>query len=305
MAIRWLLLVLLAACSVLLVVRWWTGVRDQRASTAVPEPADRLRPPTLVHIAIGFVTNFFDTLGIGSFATTTALYRLFGLVEDERIPGTMIAGHALPMLVQAFLFIGVVPVDPVTLILTIVACVVGGWFGAGVVTRLPRRKIQIGMAMALCVAAVLMAMSNLGLFPGAGNAIGLEGLKLLVAVVMSVVFGALLTIGIGNHGPSLVFFSLLGMEPRSAFPIMMGSGGFVAMLAGMRFIGRKRYHLQAALGLTIGGIPGVLIAGLVVRSLPLTTLRWLVVLVVVYAALSMVRSATLDGRAKTALDATA
>ncbi len=46
-----------------------------------------------------------------------------------------------------------------------------------------------------------------------------------------------------------------------------------------------------ALALTLGGIPGVLLAAYVVKSLPLTTIRWLVVVVVLYAALSMLNAA--------------
>ena len=295
--IRTLLLALLIVCASVLVVRWWMSVRAMLASGETPDPADALRAPTAVDLAIGFVTNFFDTLGIGSFATTTTLFKLFHLVPDERIPGTMIVGHALPMIAQAFIFFTVIQVDPMTLVVLIAGCVVGGWFGAGVVSRLSRRAIQLGMGAALIAAAVFMAMSNLGWFPGGGTAFGLHGLVFAVAVVFNVAMGALLTIGIGNYGPSLVFFSLLGMEPRAAFPIMMGSGGFVAMLAGMRFIGKKRYHLRAALGLTVGGIPGALVAGLIVKSLSLNTVRWMVVVVVLYTAVTMIRAAIRESRA--------
>jgi uncharacterized membrane protein YfcA len=295
--IRSLLLGLLIACALVLVVRWWMSVRATRSSGRTPDPADALRAPTPTDIAIGFVTNFFDTLGIGSFATTTTLFKLFNLVPDERIPGTMIVGHALPMIVQAFIFIGVINVDPGNLVLLIAGGLLGGWLGAGVVARLSRRPIQVGMGLALIVASVFMAMSNLGLFPGGGTAFALSAPKLAIALVSNIVLGALLTIGIGNYGPSLILFSLLGMEPRAAFPIMMGSGGFVAMLAGTRFIGRKRYHLRAALGLTIGGIPGALVAGLIVKSLSLTTVRWMVVVVVLYTAATMLRAAILESRA--------
>ena len=47
------------------------------------------RQPSVPQVLIGFVTNFFDTLGIGSFATTTTLYKLTQMVPDERLPGTL------------------------------------------------------------------------------------------------------------------------------------------------------------------------------------------------------------------------
>ena len=108
--------------------------------------SQRAAAPGLIHIVIGFVTNFFDTLGIGSFATTTSTYKLLGLVPDERIPGTMLVGHTLPVVVQAFAFISIVSVDRTLLVSLIVAMMAGGWLGAGVVSRLPRRVIQLGMA---------------------------------------------------------------------------------------------------------------------------------------------------------------
>ena len=250
-----------------------------------------IRPPGRTEIAVGFVTNFFDTLGIGSFATTTVAYKVLRLVPDERIPGTMIVGHALPVIAQAFIFIAVVKVDLMLLLSMVAASVVGGWLGAGVVSRLPRRPIQIGMGVALLAAALFMAMSQLGWFPGGGTATSLPAPAFVLAVLVNFVLGALLMLGIGNYGPCLVLLSLLGMDPRTAFPIMMSTGALVLVVGGFKFIEAGRYDLRAALGLALGGIPAVLIAGLIVKSLPLGVLRWLVVTVVIYAAVSMLRSA--------------
>lgn len=250
--------------------------------------------PTLVQIAIGFVTNFFDTLGIGSFATTTSAFKALRIVPDENIPGTMIVGHAIPALTQALIFIAVVNVDATVLLSLIIATLVGGWLGAGVVTRLPRRPIQIGMGTGLLLAAGFMLMTQLGLFPGGGAALGLSTAKLVIASLLFALFGSLLMIGIGSYAPSLIVLSFLGMDPRAAFPVMMGSAAMVLAAGGVRFVARSRYSIPAALGLMIGGIPAVLIAGLIVKSLPLSVLRWVVVAVVIYAALSMLRSARRD-----------
>jgi uncharacterized membrane protein YfcA len=129
------------------------------------------------------------------------------------------------------------------------------------------------------------------MFPGGGAALTLTPGKLLIALVANFFLGALLMLGIGNYAPSLILFSLLGMDPRAAFPIMMSSGAMMAMAGGLRFMKAGRFDTRAALGLTLGGIPGVLLAGLVVRSLPLSVLRWMVVVVVAYAATMMLRSA--------------
>ena len=247
--------------------------------------------PNAVGLLIGFVTNFFDTLGIGSFATTTAAFRLLRSVPDELIPGTLLVGHALPVIAQALIFITVVEVNAAQMAILIACCVAGGWIGAGVVSGFSRRTVQLAMGVALTAAAVLMAVGMLGLIPAGGTATTFPPRAFAIAVAVSIVLGALLTVGIGNYAPSLIIFSLLGMDPRAAFPIMMGSGAFVATIAGVRFVAKGRFDRRAALGLALGGIPGVLLAAWVVQSLPLDALRWLVVIVVVYSAISLLRSA--------------
>jgi len=278
-----MLLGALTASGVLLVVYWVITARRLSGSGTGGTPASP-------HLAIGFVTNFFDTLGIGSFAPTTAVFRLLGLVPDELIPGTLIVGHALPVLTQAMFFVSAVEVDPLQMILLIVVCVAGGWLGAGVVTRLSRRAVQLAIGGALLTAALFMLLGMLGQIPTGGTALALTPRALVVALVINFALGALLTLGIGNYAPSLIMFSLLGMDPRAAFPIMMGSGAFVATIAGVRFLSAARFHRRAALGLTIGGIPGVIVAAWLVQSLPLAALRWLVLVVVTYAALTLLRA---------------
>jgi uncharacterized membrane protein YfcA len=257
------------------------------ASTARPAPLELL---------IGFVTNFFDTLGIGSFAPTTAWFKLQRVVPDERIPGTLNVGHTPPVIVQAFIFIAIIQVDMLTLTAMIAASVAGAWFGAGVVANLPRRAIQVGMGFALLIAAVTFTAANLGYAPVGGETLGLRGPALAIAIVTSLILGALMTLGIGMYAPSMIVVSALGMNPVVAFPIMMGSCAFLMPAAAMRFLREGAFDMRASLGLAIGGLPAVLIAAFLVRSLPLTTLRWLVVVVVSYAAVTMLRSAWVERR---------
>jgi uncharacterized membrane protein YfcA len=260
----------------------------------------RLRPSGR-ELLVGFVTNFFDTLGIGSFAPTTAWYKLQHLVPDERIPGTLNVGHTPPVIVQAFIFIAIVAVDPVTLIAIIGAAAVGAWFGAGIVAGWPRRQVQLVMGVALLVAAGLFLMQLAGAGPAGGQALGLSGGRLLVALAGSVALGALMEAGIGFYAPCMILISVLGMDPRSAFPIMMGACAFLMPAGSLRFLARGSYARGAALGLALGGLPAVLIAAYLVRSLPLTALRWLVIAVVLYAAISMLRSARVERAAELAV----
>jgi len=251
--------------------------------------------PTWLGVAIGFVTNFFDTLGIGSFAPTTALFKFFKTAPDEEIPGTLNVGHLLPTIVEALAYIALVKVDPLTLVLMIVAAVAGSYFGAGIVARLPRRGVQVGMGVALLVAAAFFVAKEEAFNP-AGASLGLTGWTLAFAVFANFWLGALMTLGIGMYAPAMILVGLLGMNPKAAFPIMMGSCAFLMPTAGARFLRLDRYTLKAALGLTLGGIPGVLIAAFIVKSLDVYWLRWGVVFVVVIAAAMMLHSAYSERR---------
>jgi uncharacterized membrane protein YfcA len=247
--------------------------------------------PSPLQAFVGFFTNFFDTLGIGSFATTTTIFKLTKMVDDRLVPGTLNTGHALPTIAQALIYIAIVTVDCKTLVLLIAAAVAGAWLGAGIVSGFSRRAVQIGMGTALFIAAGFMLASQLQLLPGGGTALALDGVKLGVGLAINFMLGALMTLGIGLYAPCMIMISLLGMDPTAAFPIMMGSCAFLMPIGGLQFVRKGGYDLRAAVGLAIGGIPGVLIAAFIVKSLPLYAVRWLVVVVVVYTASMLLRSA--------------
>lgn len=253
--------------------------------------------PTCVQLLIGFVTNFFDTLGIGNFAPTTAAYRFLRIVPDALIPGTMNVGHTLPVVAMAYVFIGVVAVDATTLVVMIAAAILGSWLGAGVVTRLPRRAIQVGMGIAMLTAAALFTMAHVDAIPVGGEALALDPTGLTIAAVCVAAFGALQTIGIGLYAPCMILVALLGMNPKAAFPIMMGACAFLMPVASARFIRRDKYHHRAALGLTLGGLPAVFLAAYVVKSLPIAGLRWLVIVVSAYTGMTMLLARGDDDRA--------
>ena len=279
------LFITLAAVAATFLVAWGRRLRVEH------RPSWRM-------LAVGAVTNFFDTLGIGSFATTTALYKIVPelqrMVSDRLIPGTLNVGHTLPAITQAFIFIAIIAVDMRTLVSIIAAAVLGAWLGAGRVAKWNKQTVRIAMGLALIAAASLMTASQLGIVPSGGEALGLSGTRLGVAVAISMVLGALMTMGIGYYGPCLIMISLLGMSPRTAFPIMMGACAFLMPVASMRFLRADAYEPRAALGLTIGGIPAVLIAAFIVKSLPLSAIRWLVVVVVLYAAGLLLYSAAAE-----------
>jgi uncharacterized membrane protein YfcA len=246
--------------------------------------------PLISEYPVGLILAFFDTLGIGSFAPTTAVLKLQKNIADELIPGTLNIGLNAAAMLEMIIMVSVIVIDPVLLMATILSAALGAWIGAGVVNRMPRAAIQLAMGAALLIAGCVFAATNLHLMPGGGTAITLIGWRFAVAVAVNFVLGALMSVGIGLYAPCMICVTLLGLHPLAAFPIMMGACGLVQPAAALQFFRSGRYGFGTSLALTIGSIPGVLLAAFVVRQLPLTSLRWLVVLVVVYAAITMLRS---------------
>ncbi len=286
--IRTSLLIALGILAGAYMIFWTVASRTSKTDATSGPKTPR---PGAFGLGIGLITNFFDTLGIGSFATTTSIFKLRKIVPDRVIPGTLSVGHTLPTMLQAVIYMSIVQVGLKVLLPMIAASVAGAWLGAGIVAGWPRRAVQLGMGGALLVAATLMFMTQLGLFPGGGDALSIEGARLWIAVIGNFALGALMTLGIGLYAPCMIMIALLGMNPKAAFPIMMGSCAFLMPFASARFIRKKSYDLRVALGLAIGGLPGVLVAAYIVKSLPLTAVRWLVVVVVLYAAAMLLRGA--------------
>jgi uncharacterized membrane protein YfcA len=252
--------------------------------------------PSAYDVLVGAVTDFLDTLGIGSFATSAALFKLRRSVPDRLIPGTLNVGHALPTVAEALIYIAIIRVERATLLLMIAAAMAGAWLGAGRVARWSKRRVQLGMGIALLWAVLLLVTQQLGLLPVGADALGLHGARLAIGVGCNFALGALMTLGVGLYAPCMIVVSLLGMNPTAAFPIMMGSCALLMPVASVRFIASRAYSPSAAVGLTVGGIPAVLLAAWVVRSLPLHAVRLLVIVVVAYAAITMLRSATVRSR---------
>ena len=265
-------------------------VRAALASSAVPR---------LEAVALGAITNFFDTLGVGSFAPTMAWFKFRGLVPDRLIPSTMLVGHTLPAVAQAIIFLVLlgVLVDPALLFGCVLALLMGGLLGVSLVIRAKVWVVQLVVGIALILAAIMYALTNLHLMPGGGTATGLPLPLMAIAIAANFLFGILLNFGIGNYAPTLVMLSLMGMDPRLSFPIMAAGAALTATGASLRYISIGAIDLRIATGIALGGIPAVLVAAFIVKSMSLELLRWLVVCVVLYAAVVMLRAAVNGSRA--------
>jgi len=253
-----------------------------------------------ITLGIGFIVNFFDTLGIGSFAPTTALLKFFKQTKDRIIPGTLNVGCTVPVVLEAFIFIAVIEVEIVTLVSMLAAATAGAYLGAGVVAKFDERKVQLVMGFALLATAFLMTSGQMGWTAslGTGEAIGLTGGKLVFAIIANFILGALMTAGVGLYAPCMALVYMLGMTPRVAFPIMMGSCAFLMPVASIKFIKEAAYDRKASMAITIAGSVGVFIAAYLVKSMPISVLTWLVIGVILYTSLTMLKSAAKNKKAE-------
>jgi len=236
---------------------------------------------------IGFVVNFFDVLGIGAFAPQTALLKFTKQTADKLIPGTMNVANTLPVLIQAIIFIQVVEVEPLTLIVMFLTAMGGAILGADIIGKLSERNIRLTISVALLITAGFMFANKMQWIKGEGVAIGIHGWKLVIAGVVNFILGAMMTAGVGLYAPCMALVYLLGLSPQVAFPIMMGSCAFLMPPASYKFIKSGAYNKKAALGMAIPSILAVLIAAFIIKSMPLDTLRWLVLIIIVYTSVSM------------------
>ena len=249
--------------------------------------------PGLEAVALGAVANFFDTLGIGSFAPTMTWLKFRKLVPDRMIPSTMLVGYTPPSIVQALIFLVLlgVFVDPLLLVGCVIMLVAGALLGAPLVARTNVRIVQLAVAGALLCAASFYALANLNIMPGGGTATSLPVPLMIAAILANFVFGVLLNFGVGNYAPTLAMLSLMDMDPRLSFPIMAAGASIAGTAASAQCIRLGTIDVKIATGLAIGGIPAVLVAAFIVKGLSVELLRWLVIVVVVYAAMVMLRTA--------------
>ena len=292
-----MLLALLVPLGLSILLFSFVLVRAAIAERAVPTPESMI---------LGAIVSFFDTLGIGSFAPTTAWMKFRKLVPDRLIPPTLVVGLTPPAMAESVIFLLLlgVKVDPVLLFGCALAVLLGGLIGAPLVTRTRTWVVQMVVAIALVLAAIAYTMTNLHLMPGGGTAASLPPTLTILAIVANFIFGILLNYGVGNYAPTLITLSLMGMNPRLIFPIMAAGAAVMGAGACVRHIQMGKMDLRVVVGLGIGGIPAVLVAAYIVKEMDLEMLRWLVIVVVLYAAAVMGRASWLGRREHKAEPAT-
>ena len=236
---------------------------------------------------LGIVSQFLGTFGISDFAFNAVAFRLTKTVEDKKIPETLNAACVVPVAFMALAYITVIKVDVFTLVVLIIAQTTGSYLTPRIVVKLPVRRIRIGIAVGLLCAAAFILAGKLQLIPSGGDLTGLPGIKLAVAAAAVFIYGALNNIGIGSYAPTMATVYALGIDPRVAFPIMMGGCTFSCAVGAMEFIRLGGYSRKPTLWISIAGLVGVAAAVYLVKRMDVDVIKWVVFVVVLYAALDL------------------
>ena len=249
----------------------------------------------MIAALLGFVTNFFDTLGIGSFAPQTIVYKLCHMVKDDTyIPGTLNTANTIPVMFEGLIFLSIVEVEPKTLAILFITSVIGGVLGAKIESRLPVKKVQLVIAAALGMTAIFMVLRQAGILDsmGAANtATGLSGLSLVLAALALVIVGMGQALGVGFYAPCMAVVYFFGMDPLVSFPIMMGACAAVMPTSSITYVKEGKYERVLSIIITVTGIAGVAVAAFLVKNIDKSILTWIVVVVVIIASITTFKQA--------------
>lgn len=234
-----------------------------------------------------FFLFLLSALGISDYAISEAVYPKTHWVPTKKLPGTLSVQCTIPAAIMALAFVKSVKLDILTLIIPIICQALGSYIFPRFAVRLPVKTIKRIMAIGLLLAGFFIVAGKVGWVPAGGAATGLHGWKLLVLALLTFLAGCLNTIGIGSYSIVMVTVYMLGMNPIASYPIMMGASGFSVPLGSSQFVKMGAYSRKISLFTSIFGSLGVLVAVFFVKNLNISVLQWIVVVVVVYSAVTM------------------
>jgi len=246
-----------------------------------------------------FIIFLLSTFGVSDFAIGASLYPRMKWVDEKKLPGTLNTACVIPVAVMALAYISSIQVGIATLIIAVVAQVIGAYVSPRYVVKLPVNIIKRFISVGLLVAAAMILAGKFNLMPSGGDAVSLTGFKLVLLGVLSLIYGALNNIGIGSYALTMATVYALGLNPGVAFPIMMGACTFSVPVGSMQFIKFDSYSRKITLFASTAGVIGVLVAAFVVKSMDVSALQWLVAAVILYSAVTMIMSTLKETKIET------
>lgn len=213
---------------------------------------------------LGFITNFFDFLGIGSYAPQMIVMKK-DIEKNYFLPGTLTVANFLPVLLETIIGISIIKVEPLTLIILPLAASIGGYLGAKVTNAKNSRKINKVLIVVLLLSGIFLIANAFEVYPLNNIETNLYGLddnpiKLLIVIVGFFILGILQSFGLGIYAPGFALLGVLGVSYIAILPINMLSSVCLSTTASFEFLSKKKYIKPIAATITIFGVLGVTFA---------------------------------------------
>ncbi len=245
---------------------------------------ERLSSLSQIKIAfIGFVSNFLDTIGIGSFAIIIAIRNLLGIMPDDvRLIGTMNIQAMVTALVQALIFLHFIPLDIITLLVSIAMIALGGFLSGLIAVRIDKKIVHIVMLIAFIITGVLLFLSQINVLEIGGTGTAIRGTKLIIFAIFMLVSGTLPAFGVGYYSLIKASIFLFGVNPIVSFPIMASASAFQMPVTSATFIVKGKFYFKSTIILAIFGTLGVFMAVPIITAVNTYTLKWILLGIVIY-----------------------
>ena len=248
--------------------------------------------PWIKQAIFSFFLYFFTAFGVSDFTVSTVVYTKTGWVDIKKLPGTLNAQGISSLLITSLAYINSVEIDILTLVPFLLLCAFGSWMGPRVSIKLKSWCLKYFMAGGLFVAGVFMLCSQLNILNIGGTLVGLHGIKLICLWVFGFLLGFIRTFGVATHPltMSAVYFS--GLNPISAYPLMMGSSALANPVAAIQFVRLGAYERRTVLLGCSAGAVGSFVAVHIVKSMNVQLIMWLILGIVLLSSIDLFNQAT-------------
>ena len=232
---------------------------------------------------------FFATMGVSDFVMNTLFLRKFRLVDDKRLPGSLLSSATLPLAAAAVIYAVSAEVDPRLLLLCVVCQGAGNFLGGRLVAGFDGRRIKRLVGFAMLVSAVFLLLRLLGVGGEGGNLTTLPPARMAILGVCAFLLGMGNMIGMGAKAPYFSLLLTLGLSAGSVLPLVMIACSASGAFGGLQYIRRGLYQRKVALYESTLGFVGVAAGSFLALNLPQTALQLIMMAITVYTGVSMLR----------------
>ena len=234
------------------------------------------------------IVYFLATMGISDFLMNTIVFNRCKSGDTAQLPGTVNLCAIVPGTVIAFTYLQTAEaIETATLIICTACMLAGTVFSAIFLTGIDGKKLKkiIGTALifSMCALVVKMIVSA----GTTGSASGLGGVRLVIAVVVCLICGALNMMGVPCKPTLTALFLLLGLSPMCTLTLVLVMCGLSPVVGGVKFIRSGKYHKKTVLAAAITGTATAVCGCLVMISLPALALNIVLLCVMLIAIVSM------------------